>query len=398
MPESLFFSRSAVFRSAMVMYFGFSSLAAGQQENPVGEMTAVARAYLAKALDAMEKHSLRSREIDWTDLRSRAFEKAAKAQNSRETYDTIRWAITELADGHSFFLAPPAEATPGNGDQANIKPVDTKTNPGESPDQKQSEVSPKRSTKTRTMTGSGWVIASTAEDMCGELISRASDGSGCRVGYVLVPSFGGEDSFNPEKAAGFAKQLHDHVRRLDEMGASAWIVDLRFNSGGNMWPMLAGVGPLLNSNRIGAFVREGEEAVNWEYSEGRAGTPGNVSVVIEDPHTLGEPNAKLVVLIGKYCTSSGEAMAVAFRGRENTRFLGKPTGGATTSTQTIWMGDGAMLFVTNAVYADRTGTMYGGKVTPDQVIAESPEELVVPRPPLVEDPGISAALDWLHGK
>jgi hypothetical protein len=97
------------------------------------------------------------------------------------------------------------------------------------------------------------------------VISRASDGSECRVGYLLVPSFGGEESFNPEKAAGFAKQLNDHVRRLDEMGASGWIVDLRFNSGGDMWPMLAGVGPLLNGNRVGAFVREGEEEdAKWD--------------------------------------------------------------------------------------------------------------------------------------
>jgi hypothetical protein len=62
------------------------------------------------------------------------------------------------------------------------------------------------------------------------------------------------------------------------------------------------------------------------------------------------------------------------------------------------MGDGAMLFVTNAVYADRTGTVYGGKVIPDLVIADSPEELAVPRPPLVEDPAISDAVDWLRGK
>jgi hypothetical protein len=392
------FFHSTAIRSALVIYYGFATLAAGQQQNSSDEMTSEARAYLAKALDAMEKHSLRRREIDWTNLRNRAFMKGAKAQYPRDTYDTIRWAVKELADGHSFFLAPPNEATPESGAQAKDKSLDAEANPRESPRQRQTEEKPQRSTKTRTIAGSGWVIASTAEDMCGELISRASDGSECRVGYLLVPSFGGEDSFNPEKASAFARQLHDHVRRLDEMGASAWIVDLRYNSGGNMWPMLAGVGPLLNGNRVGAFVREGEDAVNWEYSEGRAGTPGSVSAVIDAPYTLRDPNAKLVVLIGKYCTSSGEAIAVAFRGRENTRFLGKPTGGATTSTQTIWMGDGAMLFVTNAVYADRTGTAYGGKVIPDLVIADSSEELVVPRPPLIEDPAISAAVEWLRGK
>jgi C-terminal processing protease CtpA/Prc len=380
----------------MAVCTGLASFSTAQEKQHAPPPTAeTARAYLAKALDAMEKHSLRRSEIDWSDLRHRAFERAANAKVPSETYETIRWAVKELGDGHSFFMAPTSRPSKPSSNSQASKSLKQASPPSDSHSNAKANPASKPMTKTRTIAGSGWVIASTAEDMHGELITKTLNGRERHVGYLLVPSFGGEDSFDPAKASQFANRLHDHIRRLDQSGATAWIVDLRFNSGGNMWPMLAGVGPLLNAKRVGAFVRKGEESVYWEYAEGRAGTMSNVNAVIDKPYTLKNPNAKLVVLVGKYCTSSGEAIAVAFRGRENTRFLGKPTGGATTSTQSVWMGDGAMLFVTNAIYADRTGAVYGGTLIPDDIIADSPDELADPRPPLLEDPGISAAWAWL---
>jgi C-terminal processing protease CtpA/Prc len=217
------------------------------------------------------------------------------------------------------------------------------------------------------------------------------------IGYILVPAFGGPESFDPAKCAAFAQRLHDEVRRLDESGVTAWIVDLRYNSGGNMWPMLAGIGPLLGAACVGSFVAECQEPVAWEYKDGKVGTPGSVSVTIENPLTVRNPDARVAVLVGKYCTSSGEAIAVALRGRTNSRFFGKPTGGATTSTQSVWMGDGAMLFITNAIYADRTGRVYGGKLEPDEVLADSPDELADPAPAWFDDAALRAAVTWLNG-
>jgi hypothetical protein len=60
------------------------------------------------------------------------------------------------------------------------------------------------------------------------------------------------------------------------------------------------------------------------------------------------------------------------------------------------MGDGAMLFVANAIFADRKGTLYGGKLIPDEFIAESPDELASPAPRLLDDAGVLAALSWLQ--
>jgi C-terminal processing protease CtpA/Prc len=196
-------------------------------------------------------------------------------------------------------------------------------------------------------------------------------------------------------ATAFAQRLHGEVRRLDGAGVEGWILDLRYNSGGNMWPMLAGIGPLLGTDRVGSFVADGQDPVAWEYNDGKVGTPGSVSVTVAEPLTLRNPMAPVAVLVGKYCTSSGEAVAVALRGRERSRFFGKPTGGATTSTQSVWMGDGAMLFVTNAVFADRTGRAYGGAVEPDEVVADSPDELADPAPAWQDDAAVRAAVSWL---
>jgi hypothetical protein len=62
------------------------------------------------------------------------------------------------------------------------------------------------------------------------------------------------------------------------------------------------------------------------------------------------------------------------------------------------MGDGAMLFVTNAIFADRRGTLYGGKLTPDELVADSPDELADPPPQLLGDPAVTAALSWLRSR
>jgi hypothetical protein len=376
-----------------VVFGGASALAQLRAQNTTNGISPTAHAYLDKALYAMEQHSMRRREIDWPALRSTAFAMAAGAQNTRDTYDAIRWAVKELNDGHSFF------STPTDNETLNIPNKSTgSTSQAPAVDRTPAKIPEPSKTRTKTISGAGWVIASSAEDLRGEVITGAIDGTKTKIGYILLPSFGGQESFDPARATAFANSVHDQIRHLEAQGATDWIVDLRYNSGGNMWPMLAGIGPLLGADRVGAFTAVKEALVAWEYKDGASGTPGSVSIAVANPYTLKNPSTRVAVLIGKYCTSSGEAIAVAFRGRERSRFFGKPTGGATTSTQTVWMGDGAMLFVTNAVFVDRRGTVYGGKLTPDEFVAGSPDELAIPAPRLQDDAGVLAALSWLQQK
>src|SRR4051812_19494572 len=46
-------------------------------------------------------------------------------------------------------------------------------------------------------------------------------------------------------ATAFATRVQELIRAVDQPPAWGWIVDLRQNGGGLMWPMLARIGPLL---------------------------------------------------------------------------------------------------------------------------------------------------------
>src|SRR5690606_1433128 len=91
-------------------------------------------------------------------------------------------------------------------------------------------------------------------------VSMLIDG---RYGYIRVPPRGGT-------ATALADSLHTAVRSLEAKGACGWIVDLRGNGGGNMWPMLDGIGPLLGDSIVG-FFGSGAEAQGWFYQRGVSG-------------------------------------------------------------------------------------------------------------------------------
>jgi carboxyl-terminal processing protease len=180
------------------------------------DMSPAAREYLTKALDFIQTNALTSDRVDWPAVRARAFEQASRAQSSADTYDAIRTAIAALGDRHSSFLTPASDAA--------LEQAATPPPP------------------------SGSIV----------------DG---RLAHVIVPAF-----LNRDRAgvAGYATALQAVLRSLDSPATCGWIVDLRQNFGGNMWPMLAGIGPLLSPGTLGAFAARGGESAAWTYENGAA--------------------------------------------------------------------------------------------------------------------------------
>ena len=82
-------------------------------------------------------------------------------------------------------------------------------------------------------------------------------------------------------------------------------------------------------------------------------------------------DAKVAVLIDSLTASSGEAVAVSFKGRGNTKFFGKPSCGKSTGNQSFVLSNDAMLVLTTSVFADRNKNKYGGKIQPDVVVENS---------------------------
>src|SRR5262249_55719622 len=136
----------------------------------------------------------------------------------------------------------------------------------------------------------------------------------------------------------------------------------------NMWPMLAGVGPLLSAGPLGTFNDGRESSANWSYEGGAARLGQRELVRVTDaPYRLRTPNPPIAVLTSAKTASSGEAIAIAVRGNPNTRSFGQRTRGLSTANSTFTLRDGAMIVLTQAIDADRNGQLYENGVTPDVV-------------------------------
>jgi hypothetical protein len=81
--------------------------------------------------------------------------------------------------------------------------------------------------------------------------------------------------------------------------------------------------------------------------------------------------------------TTGEVLAVAFRGRPNTRSFGTPTCGLSTAVAQVSLSRGGRVGVVTSVMADRTMKKYGAAIEPDELVSD-PVEVV------------SRALAWLR--
>ncbi len=284
----------------------------------------------------MQNNSLNRHSIDWDTLRTNAFHMAEHAQTPADTYGTIRYALFQLGDHHSFFQTPDS-AVEMQGATASDSPAPR-----------------------------------------GKLLLD-------KLGFIAIEGFKGT---NGEKYATAIQQL---IRELDAQNPCGWIVDLREDTGGNMWPMLAGLGPILGEGQAGTFVDSDGFMTEWSYQDGQSLLGDEVLEKVSGPaYQLKTASPAVAVLTGTNTASSGEAIVVSFRGRPHTRSFGLYTAGLSTSNSGFVLSDEAWIILTTAVDADRTGQMYGDRIYPDELVDDVQKftfimEEAIPQP----------AIDWL---
>jgi carboxyl-terminal processing protease len=271
--------------------------------------------YLSEVLEIIEANALNRANIDWTMVRSNAFSMAGGAQISSDTYPAIRYVLGLLRDNHHSFLLEPQDVS------------DARTD--------------------------GHDLLYTAPS--GELIEG-------RIGYLYLPPLGGTG----DALQHYASTLHTLIRDIDSNRPCGWVVNLFGNTGGNFAPMLVGVGPLLGETPVGAFVDSDGKFVDWLYHDGQA-TAGDVLnfQLAQAPVSSLHGQPAVAVITSRLTASAGEAVAVAFRGRPNTRSFGEATAGLSTGNRPFYLGDGAILVLSVVRFADRMGTVYRGAIYPD---------------------------------
>jgi hypothetical protein len=302
--------------------------------------------YIDQALSTMEERSIRRDSVDWAALRAEAERMSVGLDAIADAHPVIREAIRRLGDNHSQLFSPEWARRMFDSNEPNDA-----TRPWVSPE--------------------GAAIDS-------------------RIGYVSVPAYIGT---NEDRMSRFATEIQSEIADVDSPTVCAWIIDLRRNGGGTVFPMLAGLGPILGEGLLNGG-RNADGTINRSYySDGalRMGRNGFVAARVNgEPYQLINPSPPVAVLIGPGTASSGEATALAFIGRENTRVFGTPSAGLTTGNSGRRLSDGAYLNLATSVMTDRNGTEYGAQIQPDVAVEPSDEPL-----PLEAEPAVAAAVTWL---
>jgi carboxyl-terminal processing protease len=279
------------------------------------------RAYVDKALDLLQQHSVESAGADWPALRAEAHLATADARTPADTHAAIRQVIAALGNPHTF-LAVPGRARP------------------------------------EPAVPSGRLVGS--------------------VAHLLLPSTASENR-SSYVTAGLKV-----MRGLIALDPSGWVVDLRGNGGGDMYPMLTVVAPLLGEGKAGAFTTPDGVVTEWGIRRRHVYLGRRRTFVFRRvPRAVNRPVA---VLISAKTASSGEAVLVSFIGAATARSFGQPTKGYATANRSFPLPDGARLVITGAFMSDRTGRTYGNTPIAPHTLADDGDALDVAIEWLSEQP------------
>jgi carboxyl-terminal processing protease len=187
--------------------------------------------------------------------------------------------------------------------------------------------------------------------------------------------------------------------KIDSLGKIAdiqgWVVDLRLNGGGTMYPMLAGLAPLLGNQVIGAFE---DPATNyrdeWSIKDGELYIGEYQSTDYGFKGVTDMAHLPVVVLISGFTASSGEVVAISFKERPKTIFIGENTAAYTTAVSWIVLSESVVLQLTESYYADRLGNIYPGTSVPPDIQIDGGDDFYN----LENDVKIQKAIEWLEAQ
>ena len=176
--------------------------------------------------------------------------------------------------------------------------------------------------------------------------------------YVKLPAHSGVKVSNAHYMLTVLEFLKDN---LEPKGV---VVDLRGNTGGNMYPMIAAISPLI------------PDGVVLRFKGRKRTTPIWLEAVIQSERVpskfiFKKERLPIAVLTDGETASSGEATLLCFRGLDNVRTFGAPTAGYASANQSHILKDGYLLAVTISGDMARTGEVFcDDPIVPDVRTAE----------------------------
>jgi C-terminal processing protease CtpA/Prc len=308
---------------------------AGRKQTPIE--------YLQRVISLIQRHALHSGDVEWEIVRHTCLKMADSAESPSDTYAAIKYVLQELKDGHSFLVPAKGVRMPSSRTQA-------------------SSIQKKRRAPRRRAA----------------LLDS--------IGYIPIPT--ASAAKGKASLISYAQNIRRTIASFANAGADRWIFDLRANGGGSMWPMLAAVGPVLGPGTVGYFEST-RLSVPWYYESGVAGieTARGRRKLCSVDDSIPDFGAEqpVAIIMDNATASSAEALAIAFKGRANTAYFGHPTAGLSTCNDELRLPDGAKLYLTVAVDADRNRNLYAAGLMPDFRVTELASK----------DVCLQSAVNWL---
>jgi hypothetical protein len=296
------------------------------------------RGYLTDAVEEIRGTALFSSTVDWDGVDRDAQAVLGAATCYADTHAFLD-ALLKQAGGHHSFLIPPGPAGPRR--PGAPMPAGPATPSGE-------------------LIGTGLTV----------------------VAYLRLPTLpGGREATRGYLADGAAA-----MGGLLAARPCGWIVNLRANLGGGIWPMLAVVAPLLPDGVLGHFLVPDGRVQVWSAHRGRIRLDRRTMARSRTPRPP-EEHTPVAVLTSRRTASAGEAVALAFRAQPRARLIGTPTAGFTTGNRTHLLRDGTRLLISGVRYADQQRNPVEGPVPVDELLTDNSR-----------DAALDAALAWIHGR
>jgi len=337
-----------------------SSCAANQ---PTPTVTAHQR--LTEVITVLRTESIGAAAHDWNQIEARLIARLSSESLPADADPLILEALAELNDPHFAFDSAAKQAA---AEPESTAPPPAEANEASNPVPAASPSPPPPPIPTEPV---------------GRMLND-------EIAYLLLPMRGDADSQTLQAYAAASRSL---IEQFASQSPRGWIIDLRLNGGGTIWPMLLAIEPFVGNGPVLTSIGAEGITATFGLTEGAAWLDAGKGATTQLEMPPGAKietriDAPLAVLTGPWTMSSGEGLAIALRTHPTARTFGEPTAGLTTVTQIYTLSDGSKLTVPVARMGDINGQAILGALHPDESVSFD-------NWPSDNDAVVQAAIQWL---
>lgn len=300
--------------------------------------------------------ALNSHFVNWDSLRAQMYKQAAHAKTIKDLKPGFELLLNVLDDPHGKFI---------NAQDHSVLATFTAVRDPEIPNSHQAQ---------RTVQGNTKPVNTQFE-------FKELDG----IGYLRIVGIGPKADL--QKEAGLIRAAIDSLSKRE---LQRWVIDLRYLSDGELHPVMAGLAPLLGEGQVGGIV-DNRNKVKKLYEVHNGNFYDDQMRVGRFTNLTHDVEPKIAVLISRYTAGAGQIVAIALKGRKNTKFFGEDTSGSLTITNYIPVTKTLVMSLSEGLYQDRVGNAYPESIDPDHEVVFEP--MIVNT---ADDKGVTEAIVWLN--